>query len=335
MMDIKLSTSEIAHLWGTYINDSMANCVLQYFLLNVENNDVKGLLQFALNISQDHLLFLTDLFEKNKFQIPVGFHKQDVNKNASRLYSDEFYLYYLKGMAFIGGNGYSLALGNAARKDVRNFYIKAIQSTSLLYDKTVDVLLEKGLFVRPPQINIPTKVDFVTEKSFLTGWLGARRPLTSVEIMNLSFNIERNDLGRTLLTGFQQVAQDKDVKEFLSKGIQIASKHVEVFGSILSESGIPTPMVWNSLATESTDFTFSDKLIMFHSAALTAASTSHYGTSIGTSPRRDIGLHYSRLFMEVLKYGEDGANIMIKNGWLEQPPTATNRKALKNKNLKS
>ncbi|MBM7663300.1 hypothetical protein JOC85_004172 [Bacillus mesophilus] len=335
MRDIKLTTSEMTHLWGTYINDSMANCVLQYFLMNVDNNDIKGLLQFALKISQDHLLYLTDLFEKEKFPIPVGFHKQDVNKNASRLFSDEFYLYYLKNMAFIGGNGYSLALGTSARKDVRNFFIKAIQSSSQLYDKSVDVLLEKGLFVRPAQINTPTKVDFVTKHSFLTGWFGERRPLTSVEIMNLSFNIERNDLGRALLTGFQQVAQDQDVKEFLSKGIKIASKHVEIFGSILSESGLPTPMVWNTLATESIDFTFSDKLIMFHSAALTAASTSHYGTSIGTSPRRDIGLHYARLTLEVLKYGEDGANIMIKNGWLEQPPTATDREALKNKNLNS
>jgi hypothetical protein len=338
MRDTKLSTSEIANLWTTYINDSMLNCVLQYFLKNVDNSDIKGLkglLEFALKTSQDHLLFLTDLFKKNKFPIPVGFHKQDVNKDASRLFTDEFYLYYLKNMAFIGGNGYSLALGNSARKDVRNFFIKAIQSSSELYDKAVDILLEKGLFVRPAQINIPTKVDFITKKSFLTGWFGERRPLTSVEIMNLSFNIERNDLGRSLLTGFQQVAQDKDVKEFLSKGTKIASKHVEIFGSILSESGLPTPMVWNTLATESTDFTFSDKLIMFHSAALVAASSSHYGTSLGTSPRRDVGLHYSRLTMEALKYGEDGANIMIKNGWLEQPPTATDREALKIKNLNS
>ncbi|WP_223701801.1 DUF3231 family protein [Sutcliffiella deserti] len=335
MRDVKLSTSEIAHLWGTYINDSMANCVLQYFLKNVDDNDTKGLLQFALKTSQDGLLFLIDLFEKEKFPLPVGFHKQDVNKEASRLFTDEFYLYYLKNMAFIGGSGYSLALGTSARKDVRNFFLQAIQSSSQLYDKTADVLLEKGLFMRPAQINIPTKVDFVTKQSFLTGWFGSRRPLTSVEIMNLSFNIERNELGRSLLTGFQQVARSKEVKEFLSKGVQIASKHVEIFGSILSQSGLPAPMVWNTVATESTDFTFSDKLIMFHSAALTAASTSHYGTSLGTSPRRDIGLHYSRLLMEALKYGEDGAKIMINNGWLEQPPTATDREALKNKSLKS
>ncbi|MGM0847249.1 MAG: DUF3231 family protein [Bacillota bacterium] len=335
MRDVKLSTSEIAHLWITYINDSMANCVLQYFLKNVDNSEVKGLLQFALKTSQNHLFFLTDLFEKNKFPKPVGFHKQDVNMDAPRLFTDEFYLYYLKNMAFIVGNGFSLALGNSARKDVRNFFIEAIQSSSQLYDKSVDILLEKGLFIRPAQINIPTKVDFVTKNSFLTGWFGERRPLTSVEIMNLSFNIERNDLGRSLLTGLQQVAQDKEVKDFLSKGIQIASKHVEIFGSVLSESALPSPMVWNTLPTESTEFTFSDKLIMFHSAAMTAASTSHYGTSLGSSPRRDIGLHYTRLTMEVIKFGEDGANIMIKNGWLEQPPTAANREELKNKNLNS
>lgn len=171
MSHIKLSTSEMAHLWTTYINDSMANCVLQYFLKNVDDNDIKGLLQFALKTSQDHLFFLTDLFEENKFPIPVGFHKQDVNKDASRLFTDEFYLFYLKNMAFIAGNGYSLALGNSARKDIRNFFINAIQSSSQLYDKSVDVLLEKGLFVTSTnEYTNKSRFCYKTEFSYWLVW---------------------------------------------------------------------------------------------------------------------------------------------------------------------
>ncbi|QOR65210.1 DUF3231 family protein [Cytobacillus suaedae] len=330
--EVKFSTSEMANLWSTFFNDSLANNVLQYFLNNVEDVKVEEILNYALGVSQEHLQFLSELFEENNFPIPAAFAPQDVNKNAPRLYTDEFYLYYLKNMGMIGGNGYSLALGNAARLDVRNFFTKAITQSSNIYNMTSEILLEKGLFIRPPQINIPKNVEFVTKQSFLSGWFGDRRPLTSIEVMNLFFNVERNDLGRSLLTGFQQVAQLKEVKDFVARGIKIASKHIEVFGSVLSESELPTPMVWNTLPTDSTEFTFSDKLIMFHTTALTAASTSHYGTSLGSSPRRDLGAHYTRFVLEIMQFAEDGANIMINNGWLEQPPSAVDRQKLKKKN---
>jgi hypothetical protein len=323
-----LSTSEIANLWTTYQNDTLATGMLPFFINNVEDTKIKEVLKFALSISQGHLTYLKNLFAEEKFATPLSFTENDFNTSAPRLYSDAFYLYYLKNMAFIGGNGYSLALGNSAREDIRMFFTKCIQESSDLYNRSSKILLEKGLFIRPPQINMPKEVDFVTKQTFLSGWFGDRRPLTSIEIMNLFFNIERNDLGRALLTGFKQVAKSTEVKGFLTKGIQISSKHIEVFGSVLSESALPTPMVWNTLPTASTVSPFSDKLIMFHSAALTAASTSHYGTSLGTSPRRDLGSHYVRLMAEVLKFGEDGANIMINNGWLEQPPTALDREKL-------
>lgn len=326
--NIELSTSEIAQLWTTYMNDTLSSCMLQYFLQHVDDKQIEGVIEFGLSISQKHIKFLESLFEENGFKKPIGFTKDDVNLNAKKLYSDSFYLYYLKNMATIGGNGYSLALGNSARLDIQQFFMECTQQTADLYHKAVSILLEKGLFIRPPQINLPDKVDFVYKQSFLTGWFGEKRPLTSIEIMNLFFNIERNDLGRSLLTGFYQTAQSKIVKEYLKRGAKIAAKHIEVFGSVLSESNLPTPMVWNSLPTDSTEQVFSDKLMMFHISALTAASTSHYGTSLGSSPRRDIGAHYVRLIAEIMKYGEDGANIMIDNGWLEQPPSATDREKL-------
>ncbi|GAM12495.1 hypothetical protein SAMD00020551_0630 [Mesobacillus selenatarsenatis SF-1] len=41
---------------------------------------------------------------------------------------------------------------------------------------------------------------------------------------------------------------------------------------------------------------------------------------------------YNRLSVEVQMYSEDGANIMIKNGWFEQPPMASDRDELIRKN---
>jgi hypothetical protein len=37
---------------------------------------------------------------------------------------------------------------------------------------------------------------------------------------------------------------------------------------------------------------------------------------------------YTRLIGELLNFSDDGANIMINHGWMEQPPEAADRKKL-------
>ncbi|WP_235848339.1 DUF3231 family protein [Litchfieldia alkalitelluris] len=322
------STSEMAHLWNAYLNNTLGLCTLLHFKENAEDPEVRTVLEEAITISRNQVDKIKAFFKQENFPKPTGFTKLDVNLNAPRLYTDTFYLFYIQNMAKIGGNGYSLSLATCARKDIREFFTECVTNSANLFNKSSDVLLSKGLFLRPPQINLPNRVDFVTKQSFLTGWFGKNRPLTSIEIMNLYFNIERNQLGRSLLMGFSQCAKEAEVRAYVERGVKIAAKHIEVFSSILKESDLPTPMTWDTAPTESTQSPFSDKLMMFHITALTAASTSHYGTSLGSSPRRDIGLSYTRLTAEVTKYGEDGANIMIDRGWLEQPPSATDRMSL-------
>jgi hypothetical protein len=330
---VKLSTSEIANLWTTYMNDSLAICVMKHFIQHVEDKQIEEEVRYGLQLSASHIDTISTIFRNENIPLPDGFDvNKDVNLSAPRLYTDTFYLLYLHNMAKIAGNGYTLALANAARLDTRMFFTKSTETSATLYNRTAEVLLSKGLFQRPPQIHIPNEVEYVHKQGYLSGWFGDRRPLNCIEVMNLFFNIQRNEVGKSLIMGFSQVAKAKEVTNYFLRGKQIATKHTEIFGSLLSQSDLPAPMTWDTMPTNSTDETFSDKLMMFHTSALTAASLSHYGTSLGTSPRRDIGLHYNRLMGEVALFAEDGANIMINNQWMEEPPTSVSRVALaKNK----
>jgi len=158
--------------------------------------------------------------------------------------------------------------------------------------------------------------------------VGEKRPLTAAEVANLFSNLQRNALGVATLTGFSQVAENKDVKQFFLKGLEIGNKHIKLFRSKLEESKLPAPMGWDSEITNSTAHTFSDKLMMFLTSGLITLSVGYYGTAISQSPRGDLSTMYNRLSLEVQLYAEDGANIMIKNGWLEQPPMASDRDEL-------
>jgi hypothetical protein len=147
-------------------------------------------------------------------------------------------------------------------------------------------------------------------------------------IANLIYNVKRNAVGKALIIGFSQVAKSEEVRKYFVRGRDIAEKHVEVFSSLLLKDFLPTPMNWDGELMDSKTSPFSDKLMMFHVTTLIASQIGQYGVSTSSSPRSDLTLVYTRLSAEIGQYADDGANIMINNGWMEKPPQAADRKEL-------
>ncbi|WP_019413957.1 DUF3231 family protein [Paenisporosarcina sp. TG20] len=324
----KLTSSEMGLLWGQFQNDTLGICTISYLLNTVEDPKIQSILEYALELSLDHIRVIKEILHAEQHPIPMGFTEQDVNVNAPRLFSDVFMLYYMANMGSMGLNGNSVALPNSSRKDIRDFYTSCLYSSAELFNRSTDLMLNKGVLVRPPYIPYPDQVEFVQKQHFLAGWVGDERQLTTVEISSLFFNLQRNVLGSSLITGFSQVANSKSVRQYFVRGAEVAKHHCAVFAKILSEDNLVTPMTSDTAPTLSKLSPFSDKLMMFHVTALNAAGIGYYGVSIGTSPRRDLGIAYSRLMAEVGLYAEDGANMMISNGWMEKPPSSPDRKNL-------
>lgn len=299
-----------------------------YFLEVVEDQETRAILEYGLELSSKHIQRVKSIFTLENHPLPVGFDEQDVNINAPRLFSDNFLLYYMSNIGAMGLNSYSIALPNSARKDIRDFYTACSHSSAELFNRSVDVMEKKGIYIRSPYIPYINQVEFVHKQHFLSGWLGEQRPLTTLEISFLFFNLQRNVIGNALSTGFSQVAKSKAVRQYIVRAAEISKHHSAAFGKILSESNLNAPMTWDTAPTRSTEAPFSDKLMMFHIAALNSSGMGYYGTSLGSAPRRDIGAAYARLMAEIGEFAEDGANLMIENGWLEKPPSAPDRRAL-------
>jgi len=153
-----------------------------------------------------------------------------------------------------------------------------------------------------------------------------------MEIAHLYGNIQTSALAPAICIGFSQVAVSKEVKKFLIKSRDKASKHIELLGKKLKECYLKVPMTWNDTVTDSTTSPFSDKLIMFHLNSKMATVIGDYGISLAASARRDLALLYGGMITELGLFVEDGAKIMIENGWMEQPPSAADRDALPNNN---
>jgi len=64
---IKLTSSEIAAIWTSYIKKSMAKCILSYFLKHVENEDIRSIVQFVYDTLITNLEKLTHFLKKRLY----------------------------------------------------------------------------------------------------------------------------------------------------------------------------------------------------------------------------------------------------------------------------
>lgn len=334
--NLRLTSAEMATLWTTYQNDTLSICMLEYFLSHIEDPDIKKLLDFSKKISEEHLLFLTRTFNDEKFPIPDGFSKEkDVFPNAPRIYLDTFYLMFMRQMSKVGMTMLSAALSLAVRKDIISFYKRGLSLMSELYEKATEITTQKGLLIRSPYIPYPQKTEYVKGKAYLTGSLNPltrKRSLNAIEISHLFMNTETNLIGSMLAVSFAQMASTKDVTEFMVRAQTISQKHIQIFAETLINSDMQAPMTWDSAITHSTTPAFSEKLMMFVITLMSDAGLANYGLAAASSMRADLSSDYSRLSLEVGGFVKSGADIMIKNGWLEEPPQAPNRKELVNFN---
>ncbi|MFJ5716746.1 DUF3231 family protein [Neobacillus sp. NPDC093127] len=325
-----LTSSEIASIWAAYMNDSMAKCVLGFFLKTIEHEEIRPVIQFAYDMAASHLEKLTKLFEEEQLPLPTGFTSEDVNLNAPRLYTDMFMLTYINHMARAGLLAYSGFMSMSARKDIRKYFMEGLRETTDLFDKSTDAALSIGIFVRAPYIAYPTKTDYIDSKKYLSGFsfFNKQRPLNAVEISHLYMNIQTNIMGEKLALSFAQTSPRKEIQEWMYRGSEISKKHVKVFGDSLLEDNIHPPVPPDIALTNSITPPFSDKLTMFLMSFLSAAGKGNYATGAAASQRTDLVLNYERLSLEIAQYAKDGANLMIDNSWLEQPPGTMDKEKL-------
>jgi hypothetical protein len=328
---IKLTSAEIATLWSAYMNDTMAHCILEYFYVHAKDKEIRPLVGYARTITKTHIEKITLIFKDEGLLLPNGFAiEKDVDLNAPRLYTDEFMLTFLDLMSKSGLIAYGGFISMVSRKDIRTYLIERLHETTKLFDACTDAALLKGLYVKAPYIAYPTRNDFVDNKSYLSGFsfFNKERPLNAIEISYLFMNIKTNVLGTKLAISFAQTSPREDVQKWMLRGSDIAKKHIEIFSKKLLDNNIQSPMSSDVSITNETTPPFSDKLTLFLMTFLSASGVGNYSTAAAASQRNDLVLIYERLSLEIGQYAKDGANIMIKNKWLEEPPGTIDKEKL-------
>jgi hypothetical protein len=329
----KLTSSEIATLWNTMLADSAVIAILTHFAEHREDEDIHYFVRRTLDTAIHHWDSVASILDKEGITMPTGFPLEDhVNLKTPRLYTDVFYCNYILQASKTALMNHCNSFNVSTRSDIvilfKNFY----SDTSTLVIDILEMMKGKGIYIRSPYIPYPEKSDgSIKQMSFLTGWLGPRRPLLAIEIGHLFDNGYSNQMGKELLTGFIQVVKDKEIQEYFTRGRKLASKFVHKVQEIMEDEFAPNGMIWDSQVTTSAEAPFSDHLMLYLVSSLNAVGLGKYGLSLAQTLRRDVATFYISSFTLTTIYSEDGLNLMIARQWMEEPPQCPDRKEIANR----
>jgi hypothetical protein len=326
----KLTAAEVGSLWMQYLSDSLSKCVLRHFIYHVKDEAIEKVLSFALQLSELHLERIKEFFTKEDLPIPEGFTDKDVVIDAPPLFTDTFMITYIHTMSIHGMTRYSGAIGTVLREDVRKYFIQCSSEATDLYNRATEVVLHKGIISKPPTLTNKYTVEYISNQSFLAGWFGDRRPINAIEIGGTYLNMHKTSVKVVLEMGFRQVTRLKEIEQFMTRAEKLCKKHSTILSKMLTDDNLHAPKTYEDEVTDATVSPFSEKLMMYHIASLLSSAIGYYGEALSMCQRRDLSASYVKMITEMGLLAEDGVEILIDHGWLEQPPGAPDREKLKN-----
>lgn len=317
---IPLTASEISGIWDSYMGENLFMHMIKYFSNRVDDNEIREILQYDLNLSNQRIEILTNIFNQEKLPLPKGFTDKDVDPNAPRLFTDTLYVHYVAYKARAAVRGYSMILDRITRPDIRDYFSKCVQESTDVCNKTAELSLSKGIFVKAPHVEVSKEAQYIKDKSFISDRFGKKRALLANEITHIVSVTNDTMIRKALLTGFAQVCKDKKAYNYISKVITLAAKQNNGFNEFLVDEGIPVGSSSDSYITDSTISPFSDKLMLNKAYIMYRVKIGSMGLALADIMRSDLKAIYRKHLDEAIDYSKDGVDIMIDNEWFEQPP---------------
>ncbi|HEY5563191.1 MAG TPA: DUF3231 family protein [Clostridiaceae bacterium] len=327
---IQLSSTELGNLWMAYISKSAMLMMNEIFKDKTIDSEAKKILTSNINDAQNILNEIKKIFDNEKAVIPTAFNEQDIIRDAPPLFDDIFNIMFLRQMMKLDIAHSAIHMAMSYMKEVNDVSNLTSNIANKYYTMATNYLLEKGVLTRPPYVTMPKQVEFIEDKIYMSGIniLSDKRALNTIEIGFINEAIENNIFGMQLMTGFAQVANESEVKEYFIKGKELAKKVITNLSDVMLQSDIQPPSTWAGKATECTEPPFSDKLMMYITNLISSSAMGFNALGTSFSMRSDLHLKLALIAKDTFDYSKKGGILMIKHKWMEEPPQMEDRNQL-------
>ena len=184
-MGFKPNAGEIGNLWKYIVANQAHLCFLEYWISHAEDEDLRVILQQSKKDATQIVEEGLQLYTRAGFPPPIGFSlEKDVVPDTPRLMSDKLIFFVLQVLSEYGVYGYGLSLGKTETPEVLDFFKRKLTNAAELYQNITEQVIKKGFQKQEVFIPAPKQAEMVEKRSFLAGWFGEQRPLTSIEIDN-------------------------------------------------------------------------------------------------------------------------------------------------------
>jgi len=327
---IQLASSELGTIWMTYQTTSATLMVFSLFKEKTIDQEAQNILTDYITECENIKNKTIDIFNNEKAVIPVGFEEADIVREAHPLFDDFFNIMFIRQMMKLNLGHSAVALSMSYKKEVTEVLKLHLDISTKYYIITTNYLLGKGVLSRPPYVTMPTAVEFIEGKNYMSGFnpFSDKRALNTIEVGYLTESIENNIFGMQMMTGFAQVAKESEVKNYFIQGKELSKKIITELSKILLQSDIQPPSTWAGKATNSTVPPFSDKLMMYLTSIITSSAMGYTALGTSFSLRSDLQLKLGQMSKSIFDFSKEGGKIMIKHKWMEEPPQMEDRNQL-------
>jgi len=324
---VELTASEVSNLWSSYLMNSMHQRLLEYFFASAEDNEIKQVIEKMLIQAKKNINEIKEILVKENLTVPLGFTDEDVRMDALKVFSDTFILHFCLDHTHLFMSTYPIAISDCSRNDVRHHFQINIEFSVKVQSEIVGLMLSKGVYLKPPQVEIDSEVEFVDSIMYLNGFFGGSRPLNAAEIANISRILHRAQFSKMVFVAFSTLAQTKELKQHFGKGRDGIEYVLKSLQEVLEKENIPLSASGDYQFSNVEMSPFSDKLMLFFvNTCLGIFCFSMISQALTSCLRTDVLYKLAKISDFMKKYYEQGLLLAIKEKWFEQPPQAVDRK---------
>ncbi len=324
---VGLTSAEVSSVWAGYMKGSFEQRFFEYFLLTTEDGEIKKIVERMLNQSRINIEVAETIFTNENIAIPLGFTDEDVRVEALKMFSDTFILFFCNDIILLSLSTFSSAISDCTRKDVRKYLLTSLEFALNMQNDINDLMLSKGVYLKPPQIAIDNVVDFVNEQKYLIGFLGGLRPINVAEITNLSRIIHRAQFSKMIFVALGKIVKSEEVGQHFSKGRDEIQKVLDSLQEILEKENIPISASSDYEIFDIDVSPFSDRLMLFFvNLCLGIFCFNMISQALTSSFRSDIVSKVTKIMNDMKQFYGEGLKLTIQEGWLERPPQSIYRK---------
>jgi hypothetical protein len=327
---LQLTSSELGTLWMTYIQKTAKIKMFEHLKAKTIDKEAESIINNFIIDTQNIINKIDSVFNKENTVIPLGFDEHDFIKEAPFLFDDIFNIVFLRQMMKLSF-GYSGVFASISyMKDVNDIFLINYEVSNKYYMLTTNYLLGKGVLSKPPYVTMPKRVEFIEDKSYMSGLniFSHNRAVNTIEIGYINDAIEYHIFNINLLTGFAQVTADSEIKKYFIEGKEISKKIVKELSEILLEGDIKPSFSSVGRVTDSTKPPFSDKIMMYINSLICSTTLGYSSLGTSFSMRKDLPLKLAQFAKYEFDYARKGAKLMIKHKWMEEPPQMNDRDLL-------